>query len=98
MTEDQIEQEIVEKDLTAPRITPQMIDDNITGEEYYVFDGTTVTICLLTLRNGYTCTGESACASIENFDEELGRKIAKDNARNKIWPLMGYALKLDGVA
>lgn len=52
-----------------------------------------LTFCVLVLRNGYTVTGESACASPENFDAELGRKIARQNAINKVWPLMGYALK-----
>ena len=52
-----------------------------------------LTFCVLVLRNGFTVTGESACASPENFDAELGRKIARANAINKIWPLMGYALK-----
>lgn len=52
-----------------------------------------LTICVLVLKNGFTVTGESACASPENFDEEIGRKIARQNAVQKIWPLMGYNLK-----
>ena len=52
-----------------------------------------LTFCVLVLRNGFTVTGESACASPENFDAEIGRKIARANAVQKIWPLMGYALK-----
>lgn len=52
-----------------------------------------LTFCVLVLRNGFTVTGESACASPENFDAELGRKIARQAAINKVWPLMGYALK-----
>lgn len=52
-----------------------------------------LTFCVLILCNGYTVTGESACASPENFDAEIGRKIARDNAVQKIWPLMGYTLK-----
>lgn len=52
-----------------------------------------LTFCVLVLQNGFTVTGESACASPENFDAELGRKIARANAVNKILPLMGYALK-----
>ena len=52
-----------------------------------------LTFCVLVLRNGFTVTGESACASPENFDAELGRKIARQNAVQKTWPLMGYALK-----
>ncbi|KPC32540.1 Uncharacterized protein ABJ99_4563 [Pseudomonas syringae pv. cilantro] len=52
-----------------------------------------LTFCVLRLKNGFTVTGESACASPENFDAEIGRKIARQNAEQKIWPLMGYELK-----
>ena len=52
-----------------------------------------LTFCVLVLENGFTVTGESACASPENFDAEIGRKIARENAVNKIWPLEGYLLK-----
>lgn len=52
-----------------------------------------LTFCVLVLKNGFTVTGESACASPENFNAEIGRKIARQNAEQKIWPLMGYALK-----
>lgn len=52
-----------------------------------------LTFCVLVLRNGFTATGESACASPENFNAEIGRKVARDNAVAKIWPLMGYELK-----
>jgi hypothetical protein len=52
-----------------------------------------LTFCVLVLRNGFTVTGESACASPENFDAEIGRKIARQNAVNKVWPLMGYELR-----
>lgn len=52
-----------------------------------------LTFCVLVLRNGFTVTGESACASPENFDTEIGRKIARQNAVQKIWPLMGYELR-----
>ena len=52
-----------------------------------------LTFCVLVLRNGFTVTGESACASPENFDAEIGRKVARQNAVQKIWPLLGFALK-----
>lgn len=52
-----------------------------------------LTFCVLVLRNGFTVTGESACASPENFDPEIGRKVARANAVAKVWPLMGYELK-----
>ncbi len=53
----------------------------------------TLTFCVLHLKNGFSVTGESACASPENFDAEIGRKIARENAVNKIWMLEGYLLK-----
>lgn len=52
-----------------------------------------LTFCVLVLKNGYTVTGESACASPENFDAELSLKRARHNAINKAWPLMAYALR-----
>ena len=91
--EQAIEQEIQDKGLTAPRLTPDAIDATIAGEDYHVFPGTTLTVCCLKLRNGFTVTGESAAASPENFDVELGKKIARSNARDKIWALEGYALR-----
>lgn len=91
--EAKLEAEIQAKGLNAPRLNPAMIDATIAGEAYYVFPGTTLTVCALTLRNGFIVTGESADASPENFDEGIGRKIARDNARGKIWALEGYLLR-----
>ena len=165
MTDQNIEQEIQAKGLTAPRVTPADLEANIIGEFYFTaadalsnsvtsemvgrflswklpadfnpdagisffsnheYDspywpsGTNLlhagqveemlkhvaggdpvmpsplrllTFCVLVLRNGFTVTGESACASPENFDAEIGRNIARQNAVSKVWPLMGYALK-----
>lgn len=52
-----------------------------------------LTFCVLVLRNGFTVTGESACASPENFDAEIGRRVARENAVQKIWPLLGFRLR-----
>ena len=93
MSDKDIEKKIQEKGLTAPRVTPEIIESKIKAEQYHVFPGTTFTVCLLTLENGFTVSGESACASPENFDEEIGREVARDNAKNKIWALEGYLLK-----
>lgn len=89
----QIEQEIQAKGLTAPRITTERIDEVIKNVQYHVFPGTMVTVCCITLQNGFNTIGESACASPENFDTELGEKIAFGNAKQKIWALEGYLLK-----
>lgn len=94
MTNEQtIEKEIQDKNLNAPRLSPEKIDAVIVDEDYHVFEKTCLTVCCLTLKNGYTVTGESACASPENFNAELGRKIARGKARDKIWALEGYLLK-----
>lgn len=52
-----------------------------------------LTSCVLVLRNGFTVTGESACASPENCDAEIGRRIARQNAISKVWPLLGFRLR-----
>lgn len=90
-----IEQEIQAKGLTAPRITPQHIEEQIVHAQYHQFPGTTVTVtvCCLTLRNGYNTVGEFACVVAANFDAEIGRKIAYENAKQKIWALEGYLLR-----
>ncbi len=101
-----LEAEIQAKGLTAPRITPDHIRSVIeavyyfTGEEAIGPSGMVghsslalLTFCVIVLRNGFTVTGESACASPENFDAEVGRKIARANAVAKISPLEGYLLK-----
>ncbi len=89
----EIEKEIVEKGLTAPRITLEHVESKIVEAQFHQFEGTTFTVCLFTLENGFQVSGESACASPENFDAELGRKIAHGNAVQKIWALEGYLLK-----
>lgn len=91
--EQAIEKEIQAKGLNAPRLNPAHIDATIKSEAYHVFPGTTMTVCMLVLQNGFSVIGESAAASPENFDEQIGRKIARDNARNKIWMLEGYLLR-----
>jgi hypothetical protein len=67
--------------------------DTESGQPSTPYSLPLLTFCVLVLRNGFTVTGESACASPENFDAEIGRKIARQNAVQKIWPLMGYALR-----
>lgn len=93
MNNQEIEAEIQAKGLTAPRITEADVDAAIVRSQYHVFEGSQLTVCCLTLRNGFTVTGESACASPENFDAELGRKIAYRNAHSKVWQLEAYLLK-----
>ena len=91
-TDLEIEKEIQEKGLNAPRLTPDLIESKIIKEEYHLLTDV-LTICVLTLKNGFTVTGESACASPSNYNKEIGDKIARDNAKDKIWLLEGYLLK-----
>jgi hypothetical protein len=90
--EKSVEAIIQEKGLTHPRIEPVLIDAVIIGEQFHVFNGV-LTVCCLTLENGFTVTGESACASPENFNAELGEQISYRNARDKVWSLEAYLLK-----
>ena len=119
MSDQDIEQEIQAKGLTAPRVTPADIEANIATEAYFTahegIEGSRaahgkyqlvrhneneaegpmmrLTFCVLILDNGCTVTGESACASPENFNAEIGRRIARENAINKVWPLLGFRLR-----
>ena len=87
-----LEYEIQNKGLNAPRLTPAHIDSTIKDIRYHRLTDV-LTVCVLTLMNGFTVTGESACASPENYNEEIGNKVAFENAREKIWMLEGYLLK-----
>jgi hypothetical protein len=91
--EQTIMQMMKDKGLTAPHVTPEQIDAQIVSDAYFTFPGTTLTVCALTLRNGFIVTGESACADPANFDAEIAHKIARQKAREKIWALEGYALR-----
>lgn len=89
----QMEYKIQNAGLTAPRLTPAHIDSVVKDIHYHIVPGTTTTICSLVLMNGFVVNGESAAASPENFNESIGREIAYNNARDKIWQLEGYLLK-----
>lgn len=93
MGDAEIEQAIQDTKPTGPRLTPAHIQAAIVGEDYVRLDGTTTTICYLTLRNGFVVTGESACISPENFDEKIGCEVAYKMAEGKVWMLEGYLLK-----
>lgn len=75
-------------------ITIEKILGLIDTEEYHRM-GKKTTICLLTLENGFEVVGYSGCVDPANYDEIIGKKIAKDNAVNKIWELEGYKLQSD---
>lgn len=82
----------IQKPVKRNTITQEMIEDSIKLVQYYVFPGTTQTVCCLTLYNGYNVIGESACVDPANFDTEIGNRIALENAKSKIWALEGYRL------
>lgn len=93
MNEQEIERELNAKGLNAPRITLAHIESLVVRQEYHQFLLTTAIVCALTLKNGFVVVGESACASPENFDSEIGCKIARQKALDKVWELEGYLLK-----
>lgn len=95
LPDDEMETEaaIKEKGLTASRVLPEDLDAEIVDEDYHVFANSRLTVCCLTLKNGFTVTGESACVSPENFSADIGEVIARHNAREKLWPLLGFRLR-----
>lgn len=104
MDEKAIENEIQAKGLNAPRLTPALIDAAIaaeyTGRASDMFAPAPMlpsmeclTVCVIVLRTGFTVVGKSACAGPENYDADLGHKIAREDARRQIWALEGYRLR-----
>ena len=77
----------------APRVTMDMVNAQIVGETYTVLPSGRVTVCELTLKNGFTVRGESAVVFIENNVPQTGREIARKNAVDQIWPLLGFRLR-----
>lgn len=86
---------VFEKKPTHPTVTKEQVQAAIKGETYTVLPDGVTTVCQLTLSNGYTVIGQSACASPENFDPVKGNYYAKEQAVQKIWPLLGWDLKND---
>lgn len=82
-----------QKTIGGQRVTYDGLKANIKKVQHIVVPDTMLTICIITLQNGFTVTGESACADPSMFNQEIGERISQDNAEKKIWPLMGYALR-----
>jgi hypothetical protein len=68
------------------------LESRIKNVTYTVLEGTTCTICNITVHNGFGARGESACVDPANFDAAIGRQIAYENAFQKLWQLEGYLL------
>jgi hypothetical protein len=85
-------EEMIQVKGSAPRLMPADIEAVIARTVYHRLTSV-LTICVLTLRNGFTLVGSSACVSAENYDREIGQKIARENAADQIWALEGYLLK-----
>lgn len=80
----------------APFVTKEQIEERIVSRSFIVPHGTTLTICLLKLDNGYSVRGESACVNPANFDQAVGERYAYEDAFKKLWPLFGFLLAEDG--
>ncbi len=76
----------------APRVTLEGMEGKIVSADYLVHEDI-LTLCILKMRNGFYVVGEAAPASPANFNAELGRKFAYENAIRQLWKLEGYALR-----
>lgn len=95
-TEQELETKLVEAGLTAPRVTPAMVDAMIERTEYVMLPGDNHIICKLYLFGGrYFVSGDSSTVSKENFDQKIGEEVSLRNARNKLWPIAGAILAYD---
>ncbi len=74
------------------KITREWIENKIRKVDYLVMPGSTVTICSITLENGFSVRGESACVDPNEFNEALGQDYAYRDAYEKIWAFEGYLL------
>jgi len=79
----------------AERVTVDYMKSRISTVEFTRL-AETVTICHMTLDNGFSVRGESACVKAENYNQEIGEKISYDNAFNQLWPLFGFLLAENG--
>lgn len=97
MTEEDIEKDIQAKGLTAPRITPGDLAANVSDVEivkHVTKSGKVLRWAVITTRSGFAVVGKpSAAVSVENDNAEIGERIAYENSREELWPLMGYELQ-----
>lgn len=78
--------------MSENRVTIERIESKIKHEEYILLPDGRTTICILTLENGFTVKGWSACVAKENYNKELGEKYAREDAIDDMWQLEGYLL------
>jgi hypothetical protein len=88
--EEEIEQLLAQS--PAPRVTIDSMTARIADVTYTRLPGGTMTICQITIDNGFVVIGESACVNPENYNQTIGEQIAYNNAYNKLWPLFGFLL------
>jgi hypothetical protein len=91
--EDEVEELIQAKNLNAPRLSPALIDACIVDETYTITPSLRSLVCELTLVNGFTVRGEASVISVANYDEEVGKKVSREKAKQKIWELEAYLLQ-----
>lgn len=90
LSDDELNQKLAERAATS--VTKEYMESRIAKTEFHVIQNSTVTICSITLDNGYSVRGESACVNPDNFNKEIGERIAHDNAFKNLWPLFGFLL------
>lgn len=102
MSDQAIEQQIRAKGLTAPRVTLADLEANIADIEivkHVSKTGQVLRWAVITTQNGFAAVGKpSVAVSPANDNAEIGEKVAIENTRSELWPLMGYELRSKLVA
>lgn len=90
MTTEQLDAAIASR--PYEKVTKEGMEARISNTDYMVLPNSTVTMCNITLENGYSVRGESACVDARNFNLEIGKNLAYKDAFQKLWALEGYLL------
>jgi hypothetical protein len=104
----QASEDLSARGAVAPRVSLADMNDAIASE-HYINAGNAITsyeqplplespldlmtLCFLTMKNGFVVVGKSAPASPANYDAEKGRTFAREDAIRQLWPLMGFSLR-----
>jgi hypothetical protein len=85
------ENELIIKDINVAEFIANKIVD-VDYRHLFEYDWS-LTVCMITIENGFVVTGKTTCKNIEIYNKEIGEKLAYNKARDKIKMIEDYILK-----